>query len=567
MFTFKIVSLQKKRSMTELELQKYLLSKYPKENEECEWKEFKNMKNDFNGKEKDDVISYVSALSNMEGGHLVIGVVDNTLEIVGTNTYNYDRQKAKLRMTDLCANLPSEGLLVEEFITDDSHKTVWVIHIPKHMKRRPVYAHSKAWQRLDDSLVELTDSRLNTILDEQDSAYDWTAQVIKDATIDDLDSDAIMLAREGYKQRYPKFAKECDSWSDKVFLDKACLTIDGKITKATLLLVGKEEKAHKLHHIAQIVWKCFQDGQTFGDIYTIPFIRTTSELLNRIRNYRFKIYPKNSLIPAEVWKYDTESILEGLHNSIAHQRYESDARIIVTEDKDKLTFQNDGYFFEGNYSQYITGEKTPRHYRNPALVKAMVNIKMIDTQGYGIHKMFVSQKERYLPMPDYDKSTETEVVLTLPGTVIDENYSLLLLENRNMSLTDAVLLDSVQKGKRISPEAIAMLRKRKLIEGRLPHIFIAKDIAQVTDQKIEYSKHKGLDDKKCEALLLDSLKDHGSLTKPEIVRLLWDVLPDQLDDKQKEYKINNILRKLRKEGKISNITIAGNKSTWALVNG
>lgn len=54
--------------MTEQELQQYMLSKYPKENEECEWKEFKNMKNDFNGKEKDDVISYVSALSNMEGG-------------------------------------------------------------------------------------------------------------------------------------------------------------------------------------------------------------------------------------------------------------------------------------------------------------------------------------------------------------------------------------------------------------------------------------------------------------------------------------------------------------------
>ena len=117
-----------------------------------------------------------------------------------------------------------------------------------------------------------------------------------------------------------------------------------------------------------------------------------------------------------------------------------------------------------------------------------------------------------------------------------------------------------------SPGAIAMLRKRKLIEGRLPHIFIAKDIALVTDQKIEYSKHKGLDDKKCEALLLDSLKDHGSLTKSEIVHLLWDVQPDQLNDKQKDYKINNFLRKLRKEGKISNTTIVGNKSTWALVN-
>lgn len=492
--------------MKEQELQQYLLSKYPKEDAGCEWKEFKNLKNDFNGKEKDDIISYVSALSNMEGGHLVIGVVDKTLDIVGTDTYNYDVQKARLRMTNLCANLPSEGLLVEEFVTDDTHKTVWVIHVPKHMRRRPVYAHSKAWQRLDDSLVGLEQSRLEAILDEQELPYDWSAQVIEEATIDDLDADAIQLARDGYKQRYPKFATECDTWTDKTFLDKASLTIEGKITRATLLLVGKEEKAHKLHHIAQIVWKCFQDGQTFGDIYTIPFIRSTSELLNRIRNYRFKIYPKNSLIPAEVWKYDTESILEGLHNSIAHQRYESGARIVVTEDKDKLTFQNEGSFYEGTYYQYITGEKTPKSYRNPALVKAMVNIKMIDTQGYGIHKMFVSQKERYLPMPDYDKSSATEVVLTLPGTVIDENYSLLLLENRNLSLTDAVLLDSVQKGKRIPSEAVAMLRKRKLIEGRLPHIFISKDIAQVTDQKIEYTKHKGLNDKKCEALLLDSLR-------------------------------------------------------------
>ena len=550
--------------MTELELQQYLIKHYPKEDEACEWKEFKNLKNDFNGHEKDDVISYVSALANMEGGHLVVGVVDKTLEIVGTDTYNYNVQKARLRLISQCANLPSEGLLVEEFVTSDTNKTVWVIHVPKHLKRQPVYAHNKAWQRLDDSLIEMTDSRRNAILEERDdTAFDWTAEAIDGATIENLDSDAIQKAREGYKQRFPELAKECDGWSDKVFLDKAGLTVGGKVTRTTLLLVGKETAAYKLNHIAQIVWKCFQDGQVFGDIYTIPFVLTTTELLHRIRNYRFKIYPKNSLIPAEVWKYDTESILEGMHNSIAHQNYEKGARIIVTEDKDSLKFQNDGTFFEGDYTQYITGEKTPKSYRNPALVKAMVNIKMIDTQGYGIHKMFVSQKERFLPMPDYDLSTTDEVVLNMPGTIIDENYSLMLLANQDLSLTDAVLLDQVQKGKTISQEAVAMLRKRKLIEGRLPHIYVAKNIAQVTDQKVEYSKHKGLADRKCEALLLESLKDHGSLTKQEIVRLLWDLLPDQLEDKQKNTKVYNILRKLREAGKIVNITV-GNKSVWSL---
>jgi ATP-dependent DNA helicase RecG len=550
--------------MLELELQQFLRTKYPIENEHCEWKEFTNLKNDFNGKEKEDVISYVSALSNMEGGDLVIGVVDATLDIVGTNTYNYDIQKARLRLTDQCPNLPSEGLIVEEFITDDTHKTVWVIHVPKHLKRRPVYAHNKAWQRLDDSLIELTDSRLQVILDERDSIYDWSAQVIEDASIEDLDKEAIQIARHGYKERYPQLSQACDEWSDSVFLDKAGLTIDGKITRTTMLLVGKEEKAFKLKHIAQIVWKCFQDGQTFGDIYTIPFVRTTSEVLRRIRNYRFKIYPKDSLIPAEIWKYDTESILEGLHNCIAHQKYECDSRIIVTEDMDKLTFQNDGNFYDGNYELYIMGEKTPKCYRNPALVKAMVNIKMIDTQGYGIHKMFVSQMERYLPLPDYDKSTETEVILTLPGTVIDENYSLMLLANHNLTLRDVVLLDSVQKEKPISPKAVAMLRKRSLIEGRMPHIFVSKQVAQAINHKVEYSMHKGLDNKKCTALLLASLKDHHTLRKEEIVNLLWNVLPDQLADNQKRNKIDYVLRQLRQQNRITNHTV-GNTSVWSLV--
>lgn len=71
--------------MLEQELQQYLRCKYPQENARCEWKEFKNLKNSFCGNEKDDVISYVSAIANMEGGHLVIGVKDKTLEIVGTD--------------------------------------------------------------------------------------------------------------------------------------------------------------------------------------------------------------------------------------------------------------------------------------------------------------------------------------------------------------------------------------------------------------------------------------------------------------------------------------------------
>jgi ATP-dependent DNA helicase RecG len=439
-------------------------------------------------------------------------------------------------------------------------KRVLMFQIPAAPRGIPMAWQGHFYARRGESLGALDMNKYEEIR-RQTVNEDWTAEVVADATLDDLDAKAIAKAREGYKQRYPKLAKECDGWDDKVFLDKAGLTIDGKITRTTLLLVGKETAAYKLHHIAQIVWKCFQDGQVFGDIYTIPFVLTTTELLGRIRNYRFKIYPKNSLIPAEVWKYDTESILEGMHNSIAHQKYEKDARIIVTENMDSLKFQNDGSFFEGDYKEYITGEKTPKSYRNPALVKAMVNIRMIDTQGYGIHKMFQSQKDRYLPMPDYDLSTADEVTLNLPGTIIDENYSLLLLENQDMSLTDAVLLDQVQKGQPINDNAIKKLRKEGLIEGRKPHLYVSKQVAKATNTQVEYTLKKGYTDEECMEWVVKGLKDHTVLRRQQINDILWTKLPAILSDEQKLKKIEYILQKMRKK----NIIYVDKNRMWRLV--
>lgn len=513
---------------------------------------------------------YLSALSNgacldrQDFAYLYFGINDETLDAEGT-TFDPLRTKA-IGNQDLELYLrqyisPKINFSIDTFLYENKTRMV-VFKIPAAVNE-PTCFMGKSYIRVDSHITELSPyvEWTRTIYN---SKIDWTAEIIEEATINDLDPDAIDLARKGFKQRYPDLAKDVDMWSDTTFLDKAKLTQDGKITRAALLLVGREEKAYLLNHISQLVWKCFQEGEIFGDIYTIPYIKTTSKLLNRIRNYRFKIYPSNSLIPAEVWKYDTESILEGLHNCIAHQDYVLGERIVVTEDKDKLTFENAGGFYDGNYEQYILGEKTPKSYRNPFLVKAMVNIKMIDTQGYGIHKLFMKQKERYLPMPDYEGTTDSRVIMHLPGNVIDENYSLLLLSNHEVTLTDTILLDTIQKGKSISDEAMTMLRKKKLIEGRKPHVYIAKSLAQTTGTKVEYTKHKGLENKKCEALLLNSLKDHGSLTKQEIVHLLWDVLSDQLSDSQKENKVDNLLRKLKNAGKINNKT-RGNISTWSLV--
>ena len=243
----------------------------------------------------------------MEGGHLVVGVEDNTLKIVGTDTYNYTTQQATLRLTNLCANLSSEGLDIEEFVTEDTHKTVWVIHIPKHKPKLPVYAHNKAWQRIEDSLVELTPERLNAILEETSPTYDWSAEIVAEATLDDLEPMALQKAREEYKSVHPKLATEVDTWDDMELLGRAGVAVKGKLTRAAILLLGKPTSVHFLTpSVATITWVLIdgQDEKRDYEHFTIPFLLTVDEALAKIRNLNQRILPGGTLFPGIVKQYD-----------------------------------------------------------------------------------------------------------------------------------------------------------------------------------------------------------------------------------------------------------------------
>lgn len=170
--------------MDEKQLKEYLQAKHPKENAACEWKEFKNLKNSWNCKEGEDAESYISAISNMNGGDLVIGVEDKTLNIVGIKQFgDYTATNVRHRLTGKVTNLDTENLRIEEITTSDTNKTVWIIHIPKHFPRRPVYAHRKAWQRLDDSLVVMRQERLEAILSEPYRGEDWSAVIVENASL------------------------------------------------------------------------------------------------------------------------------------------------------------------------------------------------------------------------------------------------------------------------------------------------------------------------------------------------------------------------------------------------
>lgn len=538
--------------MQESELQQYLLRNYPQENARCEWKEFKNLKNSFCGDEKNDVISYVSAIANMEGGHLVIGVHDSSLEIVGTDTYNYDWQKAILRLTERCVNLSTEGLDIEEFVTDDTNRKVWVIHIPKHLPKRPVFAHNKAWQRIEDSLVEMTAERMSAILDEPIfSETDWSAQIVADAMIEDLDEVAIAKARMMFKKVHSRIPEaEVNAWTVETFLSKCGIMKNGGITRAAIILLGKYESAFKLRPaVAQVTWTRRDEKQEVVDYehFTVPFILTVDEILSKIENLTMREMPGGTLFPDTMKQYDDYTIREALHNCIAHQDYTMQQRINFVENPTYLYYSNAGSFIPGTLENALTNEEPQAYFRNECLCRAMVDFNMIDTVSRGIKKMFNEQWRRHFPMPDYEIDAKNrKVSVRIYGNEINEQYTNLLKTNKSLTLWDCISLDAIQKGRTIHEDIAQDLLNRGLIEGEAPNYTISLGIAKATRQLQGYTKQKGLDKEKIKQMILQYLKNAGTdgAKRDSIYEYVKDVMPQVKTHEQQLRLLGDILSAL-----------------------
>lgn len=542
--------------MTSQELQQYLLREFPQENARCEWKEMKNLKNLFAGDEKNDVISYVAAIANMEGGHLVIGVQDKTLEIVGTDLskFNLNAQSAVWKLLEHCTNLSSEGLSIDEYTTEDSHKTVWIIHIPKHLPRRPVYAHKKAWQRVEDSLVEMTQERLAAILEEPVfEAKDWSAEIVPNAVLTDLDELAVAKARVMFKKVHASKipAEEIDAWTVEELLLNSGIMIDGKLTRAAIILLGKPVSVFKLRPaVVEVTWTLRDERQEVVDYehFTAPFILTVDQILSKIRNLTMRELPGGTLFPETMKQYDDYTIREALHNAIAHQDYTLQQRINFVENPGYLYYANGGSFIPGTLQNVLTTKGPQRYFRNECLCRAMVNFNMIDTVSRGIKKMFNEQWKRHFPMPDYEiDALNKEVGVKIYGNTINEKYTELLKENNTLTLEDCILLDAVQKRHRISEKDVVALLNRGLLEGDTSEYNISLDIAKKTKQLPYYTHNRGLDKAKLQHMILQYLQNAGSVgaKRDAIFDYLRDVLPRNKTPEQQERMVGNILAEMK----------------------
>ena len=516
--------------------------------------EFKEAKNGYDFRKLGKYFSALSNEANLKGlseAWLIFGIRDADKAYVNTQ---------------FRTNLPDLHSLKKEIADKTTHRTSFIeIHelllpegrvilfqIPAAPRGIPIAWETHYYGREGESLGGLSIEEIDRIRS-QGTVDDWSAEIVEDASLDDLCPDAIREARIYYAKKFPDRADPVEGWDDRTFLNKAKVCIRGKITRAALLLLGKGESEHFLRPASSRITWILKDKDGIEKDYahfSCPLILNAQAAAKKIRVLKYRYMLDDSLFPEEVDQYDAYTVREALNNCVAHQDYTMGGKITLTESEDGfLVFSNLGQFIPKSVEEVITADAPESLYRNRFLADAMVNLDMIDTIGSGIKKLFSIQKAKFFPMPDYNLS-EQKVTVRITGKVLDLNYARKLATVPDLSLVEIMALDKVSKRKALTESEIKMLRAKHLIEGRKPNFHISGKVAKATGEKSAYIKQRGIDDAYAREMILQYLREFHSAKRADIEELLYDKLPDVLDHEKKLNKIRNQLQKLKEMEKI-----------------
>ena len=297
------------------------------DNWENEVVEFKEAGKDY---DKDKIGRYFSAISNeanlkgFQYGWLVFGVRNKTKEIVGSsyrNTKGLDTLKQEISVGT------TGGIsfidIIEIFpVVNGEKRRVIMFQIPAAATAIPTGWHDHFYGRNGESLGALSVEELDRIRGQEKK--DWSKQPIEGATMKCLNSDALKMAREKYKEKMnrPHIAEEVNRMTDEEFLTKLKLIQNGKLTNAAMLLLGNEDYDYLFASVPEASWRLYNSKGDIQDyeIFKIPFITLSDRIFRKIRNLTYRYMPNQfTLFPTETKQYDMWLLRELMNNCIAHR--------------------------------------------------------------------------------------------------------------------------------------------------------------------------------------------------------------------------------------------------------
>jgi ATP-dependent DNA helicase RecG len=419
------------------------------------------------------ILGYVAALCNENGGSLVLGMEDKyPHKVVGTT-------QSINALGDLEAAIYRDVRIrpdVYELFENEETKSgrVLVIDVPPRPIGQVFKFEDVPLMRVGEELTPMSESQYRRIVEEQEP--DFSERICEGVTIDDLDDDAIRVMKEKYakKQNNQMFL----TLPKERILSDLKLTAEGQVTYGALLLVGKAEIIARELPQAEIrveyrnsLGKIPFDNRV---VYMKPFFLMIDELWHDInlRNGSFPVNEGSYIF--NVPYFNEEVIRESINNAVAHRDYRRQSETVIKLYPQQMTIVNAGGFPHGvTIENILTVPSTPR---NRLLADVLAKTGIVERSGQGVDKIFYDTLSEGKKEPDYSKSDDFHVELTLSSVMHDQGFAIFidsvqkgLPDEQKLSVHEIMTLVKIRDGEnpaRLDKSVVRNLLDRKLIEKR-----------------------------------------------------------------------------------------------------
>lgn len=477
------------------------------------------------------ILGYVTALCNEKGGSLVIGMEDKyPHKVVGTRQNENSTGELEANIYRDTGIRPK----IYELYEDEAEKKgrVLVIDVPSRPAGTVFKFEDVPLMRVGEELKPMSDEVYLSII--QENEPDFSQQICRDATLDELDPDALSVLKEKYakKQNNPIFL----TLSNRQILSDLQLITDEGVTNAAVILLGKEDFIKRVYPQASVMleYRHSESQITFDNriSYSQPFFIMIDRLWHDIdlRNGKFQI--KEGPYIFDVPYFNEEVIRESINNAITHRDYTRHSETVIKQYPQKLIVTNAGGFPHGvTIDNLLTVPSTPR---NRLLADVLSKTGIVERSGQGIDKIFYRTLSEGKEAPDYSGSDAFNVELILSAIIQDKAFALFiesvqqnLAEDNKLSVFEIVVLDKIRRNEKttaLDKAVIKQLMDRNLIEKRGKtngiHYILCRSYYEFTGNTAEYSKKSDWNTSQVTSIIIPFLTKYNKAKMGDFVKLL-----------------------------------------------
>lgn len=477
------------------------------------------------------ILGYVTALCNEKGGSLVIGMEDKyPHKVVGTRQNENSTGELEANIYRDTGIRPK----IYELYEDEAEKKgrVLVIDVPSRPAGTVFKFEDVPLMRVGEELKPMSDEVYLSII--QENEPDFSQQICRDATLDELDPDALSVLKEKYakKQNNPIFL----TLSNRQILSDLQLITDEGVTNAAMILLGKENFIKRVYPQASVMleYRHSESQITFDNriSYSQPFFIMIDRLWHDIdlRNGKFQI--KEGPYIFDVPYFNEEVIRESINNAITHRDYTRHSETVIKQYPQKLIVTNAGGFPHGvTIDNILTVPSTPR---NRLLADVLSKTGIVERSGQGIDKIFYRTLSEGKEAPDYSGSDAFNVELILSAIIQDKAFALFiesvqqnLAEDNKLSVFEIVVLDKIRRNEKttaLDKAVIKQLMDRNLIEKRGKtngiHYILCRSYYEFTGNTAEYSKKSDWNTSQVTSIIIPFLTKYNKAKMGDFVKLL-----------------------------------------------